>query len=816
MSEEKKNQTKSSKTSRTNDADFLRGLSSEQVEQYRRAGLENVAVKTPTKSIRQIITGNVFTYFNFVFIAIAVMLILVRSWRDLTFLPLILANTLIGIFQEIRAKITLDNLIILNSPQALVVRDGEAKEINAEELVQDDIVIFEAGNQIPADAVVVDGEVAVNESLLTGESDDIKKQVGAELLSGSFIVSGRCYARLTKVGAESYISKLTLEARKDKKREQSEIIRSLNRIVTLAGIVIIPIGVTLFCQQYFKGASLRLSVQAMVGSVIGLIPEGLFLLASVNLALSSMRLAKQKVMLHDMRSIETLARVNILCVDKTGTITSADMRVVDFVKLDDMDREELRTKLCSFAHAQAADNITMGAMKDFFKDETGVVAESVVGFSSQFKYSAVNFKDEHLVFGAPEFVLREDYEKYRKKIEEYSHRGYRVIVLASYPEKLSGKALTKKATALGLVTLMNPIRENAPETFRYFAEQNVEIKVISGDNPVTVSEVAKKAGILGAEKYVDASTLQTDIAMADALKQFTVFGRVTPEQKRKFVKLMQGAGNTVAMTGDGVNDVLALRDADCSIAMASGSDAAVQAAQLVLLESDFSKMPEVVAEGRQVVNNLERTGSLFLVKNIFSLLTSVLAIIFSVTYPLVPAQLSLISLFTIGTPAFLLSQAPTKDLIRGSFVYNVLKKALPIGMTNFVIVALAMLLSHIFGLDHENTSTVAAILVLITGFIAVWRAASPRSTYKSAVFYGCVLGAIISYIVLPDFFGMSHMSIRSVALLLLLAGIIWPILILVSIFTNWLLDKANSYFEKAKQKKIDLKEKILRSTGLNS
>ncbi len=792
--------------------DALRGLTAEQVEQYRNAGLSNIAVKTPTKTVKQIVRSNVFTYFNFVFLAIAGMLILVRSWRDLTFLPLIIANTLIGIFQEIRAKITLDNLIILNSPQAVVVRDGEEKKINAEELVQDDIVVFEAGNQIPADAVVVDGEVAVNESLLTGESDDIKKQPGSELLSGSFIVSGHCYARLTKVGAESYISKLTLEARKDKHRENSEIIRSLNRIVTLAGAVIIPIGATLFCQQYFKGAGLQHSVQTTVGSIIGLIPEGLFLLASVNLALSSMRLAQQKVMLHDMRSIETLARVNILCVDKTGTITSADMEVVDFFAVDKEDKAEVEQKLCNFARAQASDNITMQAMKAFFQKKASAKAKSVVGFSSQFKYSGVNFENENLILGAPEFVLREDYEKYRDEIEGHSRKGYRVLVLASYPDEIVGEALTKKAKALGLVTLMNPIRENAPETFRYFAEQNVEIKVISGDNPVTVSEVARKAGIKGAENYVDASTLTTDYAMADALKQFTVFGRVTPDQKRKFVKLMQGAGNTVAMTGDGVNDVLALRDADCSIAMASGSDAAVQAAQLVLLESDFSRMPEVVAEGRQVVNNLERSGSLFLVKNIFSLLTSLLAIIFSVSYPLIPAQLSLISLFTIGVPAFLLSQAPTKDLIRGSFVLNVMHKALPIGLTDFIIVALTMLLGYLFSLDWENMSTVSAILVLIAGFIAVWRAAQPRTPFKMVVFCGCLLGSIICYIVLPDFFGMSHMSIQSVALLLLLASVIWPVLTLVNIWTNWFLKHANNYAQKIKKRRISLREKLLQSS----
>ena len=779
----------------------IHGLTSEQVEQYRAAGLANVSVETPTKTVRQIVTGNVFTYFNFVFLIIAGLLIMVQSWRDLTFLPLIIANTLIGIFQELRAKATLDNLIILNAPHARVVRDGKELEVNAEDLVQDDIVVFEAGNQIPADAVVIDGAIAVNESLLTGESDDIKKVKDSELLSGSFVVSGRCYARLTKVGAESYISKLTLAARSNKKGEQSEIIRSLNRIVTLAGIVIIPIGITLFCQQYFSGATLQSSVQSMVGSVLGLIPEGLFLLASVNLALSSMRLAHQKVMLHDMKSIETLARVNILCVDKTGTITSPEMEVAEFQPLDDQDEDDLRSKLVDFANAQAADNITMEALKKYFHERAMHHAKSVIGFYSEFKYSGANFANYNLIFGAPEFVLRDDYKKYKDKIEDYGRRGYRVVVLATYPDEITGEALTKKATPIGLVMFSNPIRQNAPDTFRYFAEQGVQIKVISGDNPVTVSEVAKQAQIEGAENFVDASTLQTEQSMLEAVEKYTVFGRVTPDQKRKFVKLMQSAGNTVAMTGDGVNDVLALRDADCSIAMASGSDAAVQAAQLVLLESDFSRMPEVVAEGRQVVNNLERTGSLFLVKNVFSLITSVLAIGFSVAYPLRAAQISLVSLFTIGTPAFLLSQAPTKDLIRGSFVYNVMRKALPIGLSDSIIVAFTMLFGYLFGLDLENISTVSAVLITILGFFAVYRAAKPRTSYKMVVFFGCLLGAILSYALLPDFFGMSHLHARAVVLCALMIGLIWPTLHLVNNVTDKFLDIVDKYSKKLIEKR---------------
>ena len=552
--------------------DINTGLTKQQVQERRRAGLVNTSVKAPSKTVKQIIIGNTFTYFNFVFIAIAVLLVMVGSFRNLTFLPVIIANTLIGIFQEIRSKITLDRLIMLNAPSTSVMRDGEEKELNTEWLVKDDIAIFRAGDQISADAVVVDGSAAVNESLLTGEADDIQKEVGSELLSGSFIVSGEIKARLTKVGAESYISKLTLEAKKEKRKEQSEIIRSLNRIVTLAGIAIVPIGLILFCQEYFGGAhSAKIAVEASVAAIIGLIPEGLFLLSSVALALSAMRLARQKVLPQDMKSIETLARIDTLCVDKTGTITDARMKIASlelFKNTDTISRDELFELISNFGAAQSSDNITMAAVKEYFNHEATMEAGSVSGFSPEFKYSGVNFASGSYVLGAPEFVLREDYAEYQEEIEDYSRHGYRVLVFGRYDGTVDGLQLKHKVEPLGLILVTNPIRESAPDTFQYFADQGVNIKVISGDNPLTVSEVAKKANIQHADKYIDASTLKTDEDIEKAILKYTVFGRVTPDQKRKFVKALQSHGHTVAMTGDGVNDVLALKDADCSIAMA--------------------------------------------------------------------------------------------------------------------------------------------------------------------------------------------------------------------------------------------------------
>ena len=657
------------------------GLTQAQVKERMEKGWSNAPVDSPSKTTKEIIISNVFTYFNLIFLVIAVLLLLVGAFRDLTFLPVIICNTLIGIIQEIRSKKVLDKLSVLNAPKATVVREGKLQTIPAEKAVLDDVVKFQAGNQICADATVIDGEVQVNESLLTGESDEITKKPGDTLMSGSFVVSGSCLGRLEQVGADSYISKLTLEAKATKEGEQSEMIRSLDKLVQIVGFLIIPIGIVLFGQQYLLGdSSIKTSMQAMVAAIIGMIPEGLYLLASVALVVSVMRLATKKVLVHDMKCIETLARVNVLCVDKTGTITENTMKVHDVVSLEPYEKEELpplKELLGDFAHAMSKDNITMAAMQEYFTQGSGQVATSVTSFSSAFKYSSVTFHTTSYVLGAPEFVLRDDYEIYKETIESYGSEGYRVLVFGRYEGTPDGKALTEAVVPYGLVLLANPIRKEAWETFQYFADQGVDIKVISGDNPVTVSKVASQAGIANADNYIDASQLKTPDDIKQAVLKYTVFGRVTPDQKRQFVRALKEAGKTVAMTGDGVNDVLALKDADCSIAMASGSDAAAQASQLVLLESNFSCMPSVVLEGRRVVNNIERSASLFLVKNIFSFLLSLFSMAFMITYPLEPSQISMVAMFTIGIPAFLLAMEPNKKMIEGHFLTNVLLKALP-------------------------------------------------------------------------------------------------------------------------------------------
>ena len=744
----------------------LLGLTEEEAVKLEEDGKNNFLVFPPSKTKEQIIKENVFTYFNFVFLFLAVLLLLVGAFRDMLFLGIIICNTLIGIFQELRAKKVLDNLQMINVPTAMVRREGKTYEISTENLVLGDIVEFSSGNQICADAVVVKGKVSVNESLLTGEADEIKKEKDDQLLSGSFIVSGKCYAKLTKVGADSYISKLTLQAKREKTIEQSEIIRSLNKIVLFAGIIIIPIGATLFYQSFFlNGETIKASVQSMVASILGMIPEGLFLLSSITLALSAMRLANKKVMLHDMKSIETLARVDVLCVDKTGTITNNEMKVEDFEVIDKTDKDVAFQILSNFAKAQAKDNITMSALKEFFNRSATEKSESVISFSSEFKYSAVNFASANYVLGAPEFVLGNHYDQYKEKIEKHSKAGKRVLVFGTYPDEIDGKKLTKKVTPMALVLLSNPIRENAKETFQYFYEQGVEIKVISGDNPVTVSEIAKAAGIHNAEKYVDASTLQSDQDIEKAMENFSIFGRVTPDQKRKFIKALQKQGHTVAMTGDGVNDVLALKDADCSVAMASGSQAACEAAQVVLLESDFSRMPEVVREGRQVVNNLERSGSLFLVKNIFSLLTSILAIYFGIKYPLLPAQISLVSTFTIAIPAFFLSQIPNQDIIKGHFMLNIIRKAIPGGITDTIMVCSMTAFGLIFGLNSNDISTSAAILLAIIGLMVLLSISKPMNIYKWAIFILNALAIVFCLIYLRDWFSITNtMSLKGLLL----------------------------------------------------
>ena len=769
-------------------ADPQSGLSAEQVKRRFAQGENNYKVESSTLSVSEIVRSNVCTYFNLVFAVIAVLLAIVGAWSDMLFLPIIVANTCIGIIQEIHSKKVLDKLSILNAPHAVVIRDGKRQEIPADQLVLDDIVEFSAGSQIPADAKVVSGELQVNESLITGESDEIEKREGDSLLSGSFVVSGKACARLEKVGKDSYISKLTLQATKSKKGEQSEMIRSLNYLIMVMGIIIIPIGIALFVQSFiYNEGTFHDSITGMVAAIIGMIPEGLYLLTSVALAVSSVRLAQKKVLIHDMKCIETLARVNVLCVDKTGTITEPGMHVYDFSVLDGADQLEISQLLADFVAAQEKDNATMEALKAHFSNGSGMRAREVYSFSSETKYSGAVMNDgKSYVIGAPEFVLRGQFAQYQEKIATYSSKGYRVLVFAQYEGTLDRKPLTEPVLPLCFVMLANPIRKGAKETFTYFAENDVDIKVISGDNPLTVSVIAAEAGIVGAERFVDASTLKEKEDYYRAVEEYTVFGRVTPSQKRMLVQALKEHKKTVAMTGDGVNDVLALKDADCSVAMASGSEAASNVAQLVLLDSDFSRMPSVVAEGRRVVNNIERTAALYIVKNIFSMLLAIFSVILMLDYPLEPSQVSLISMFTIGIPSFVLALEPNKELIRGHFLTNVLVRALPAGLTDFIVVSGLVIFCREFQVDLDCLSTSCTILVAIVGFMILHRIARPMNTGHIVMLVGVIAGWILCMLFGGSFFGITGISKQCEMLMVIFAIITEPVLRYLSLIVEWI------------------------------
>ena len=781
------------------ESDPMVGLTEEQVQYQQEQGLMNRSVESATKTTKDIVKENVFTYFNAIFLVLAALLITVGSFRDLTFLIVITANAVIGIIQELRAKKVLDDLTLVGRTKVQTMRDGMRVDLDSEQLVLDDMVVLAAGCQIPADAVVMRGSVSVNESLLTGESDEIVKQTGDALLSGSFIVSGTCIARLERVGADSYISRLTLQATKSKEGEQSEMIRALDRLVKVVGVLIIPIGLTLFIQQYvISGNDLKNSVTGMVASVIGMIPEGLYLMATVAMAVSAARLASRQVLIHNMKCIETLARVDVLCVDKTGTITEPRMCVQEIQPLAEAyEGHSVGEWLAAFVRAQAADNITMEALQEYYREEQVMLRpQAVQGFSSKTKYSGVQIAGQSFVLGAPEFVLRGDYAVQEAAISDYAARGYRVLVFAAYDGVLDGGALTGRATSLAYVMLANPIREGAKETFAYFARQGVQVRVISGDNPVTVAEVAAQAGIANAGRYVDASTLRTPADLANAATKYVVFGRVTPDQKRALVRAMKAKGETVAMTGDGVNDVLALKDADCSIAMASGSEAASQVAQLVLMDSDFSKMPAVVAEGRRVVNNIERTASLFLVKNIFSMLLSLFSVCMVLEYPLEPAQISLISMFTIGIPGFIMSLEPNKERIQGRFLSKVIRKALPAGLTDFLVVSAMVIFCKEFAVNESDVSTACTVIVAIVGFMILYRIASPMNRLHWIMLIGVIAGWLFCVIEISHLFAINSISKQCAMLLIVFAMLTEPMLRYLSL----LVEKATRLFRSLRKR----------------
>lgn len=756
------------------------GLTSAEVEARRRQGKVNHPPESPTKTVGQIVRDNLCTYFNLVFVVLAVMLASVGSWLNMGFLGVVLCNTLIGIAQQLRAKKTVDELTLVSARKVRCLRDGTWNSCLSEELVQDDVVEFGAGDQIVADAVVLDGSVQVNESLITGEERAVPKTPGGELRSGSFLVAGHCTARLTRVGAESYASKLTAAAQADgHKVAKGEMMRSLDKLIKAIGLGLVPVGVALFWKQHWVlEMNLRGSVESTVAALIGMIPEGLYLLTSVALAIGMLRLARRRVLTQDMNCIETLARVDVLCVDKTGTITESAMEADDPVSLGSGPLEDI---LRSYYAAEEPDNDTGRALKARFgKGGHLWPVTGEIPFNTAYKYSAKSFGEKGVyVVGAPDILAGDRIAEFKEQLAPLLAEGRRVLLLARYngalpdpPEQLDSTRLD----FLALLPLQNRIRSTAPKTFAYFAGQGVQIKVISGDEPQAVSHVAAQAGIAGAERWVDAAALCSDEDLARAAETCTVFGRVTPEQKRKLVHALQMQGHTVAMTGDGVNDVLALKDADCGIAMASGAQAASQVAQLVLLDSDFAALPDVVAEGRRVINNIQRSASLFLVKNIFSLLLSLVALCLPLAYPLQPLQLSLLSAVTIGLPSFVLALEPNYERVRGKFMHNVLHAALPGGLTDFLLVFCAQGFAYAFDLSADALGTISTLLVLETGLIVLFGVCHPFTPLRWTLWGSCTILGLGGAVLFAPWLELIPLDLGDTLVLVVLAALVLPVL----------------------------------------
>lgn len=712
----------------------FQGLTQAEVEARIADGQVNAIQDSSNRSVKDIVMGNTLTFFNFINIVLLALVLSVRSYKNMLFIFIIIANTLIGIFQEIKAKITLDKLKILTVSHVDVIRDGVKKSITVSELVKDDVILLKSGGQIPADGVILDGEVDVNESLLTGESDSIHKTCGSKVLSGSFVTSGKAMCLLTEVGHDCYMEKLSSEA-KQFKRYKTELQRNLDTILKFISIIIVPLGIILFAKQYWiSGSTYEQAALDTVAAVLGMIPEGLVLLTSVALALGAVRLARRSTLVRELFCIETLARVDTLCLDKTGTITEGHLCVQgeESVK-EDIDLEQLMGRMVS---ALGDENETFQALRQHYKRNQSTNTKLVLPFSSERKFSGVVFEGEGTyLMGAYQFIFPQADPAVLEKIAEYASQGLRVLTVAHSPNEMTDYTLAEDFEIVGFVFMTDVVRKNAPDILGYFEEQGVDLKVISGDDPVTVAAIAARAGLKYADKYIDATTIHTDEEMEDAILKYSVFGRVTPKQKQQMVRLLKQNGRTVAMTGDGVNDVLALKDADVSIAMASGSEAAKNTANLVLLNSDFASLPHIVNEGRRVINNIKAAASMFLIKTGFSVLTALLTIIVGQNYPFQPIQLSVINGCAVAIPTMLLQLEPSFQKVNKHFFREVLRMSMPAAITITAMITIINNIGHSIGTPREMLSTVC---VLATGWvylITLRQVYSPMTGYRKFVIY---------------------------------------------------------------------------------
>lgn len=712
----------------------FQGLTQAEVEARIADGQVNAIQDSSNRSVKDIVMGNTLTFFNFINIVLLALVLSVRSYKNMLFIFIIIANTLIGIFQEIKAKITLDKLKILTVSHVDVIRDGVKKSVTVSELVKDDVILLKSGGQIPADGVILDGEVDVNESLLTGESDSIHKTCGSKVLSGSFVTSGKAMCLLTEVGHDCYMEKLSSEA-KQFKRYKTELQRNLDTILKFISIIIVPLGIILFAKQYWiSGSTYEQAALDTVAAVLGMIPEGLVLLTSVALALGAVRLARRSTLVRELFCIETLARVDTLCLDKTGTITEGHLCVQgeESVK-EDVDLEQLMGRMVA---TLGDENETFQALRQHYKRNQSTNTKLVLPFSSERKFSGVVFEGEGTyLMGAYQFIFPQADPAVLEKIAEYASQGLRVLTVAHSPNEMTDYTLAEDFEIVGFVFMTDVVRKNAPDILGYFEEQGVDLKVISGDDPVTVAAIAARAGLKDADKYIDATTIHTDEEMEDAILKYSVFGRVTPKQKQQMVRLLKQNGRTVAMTGDGVNDVLALKDADVSIAMASGSEAAKNTANLVLLNSDFASLPHIVNEGRRVINNIKAAASMFLIKTGFSVLTALLTIIVGQNYPFQPIQLSVINGCAVAIPTMLLQLEPSFQKVNKHFFREVLRMSMPAAITITAMITIINNIGHSIGTPREMLSTVC---VLATGWvylITLRQVYSPMTGYRKFVIY---------------------------------------------------------------------------------
>ncbi len=754
------------------DADPSYGLTRQQAELRTAGGWSNVPTAGAGKSEKEIILGNCLTFFNMVFLVLAaVLLVCGSSPKNMTFLIIVVINTVIGCVQEIRAKRAVEKLTLVAAQTVKTLRDGQMTELRLDQVVRDDIVEFASGDQICADGVVRSGTLQVNESLITGEADAILKNPGDKLMSGSFVVAGRGRAQLTQVGDDAFAARLAAEAKANPASAKSEMMRSLDGLIRWVGFALIPIGLILFYQEFHMlHLGLTKSAEATVAALVGMIPEGLYLLTSVAMAASALKLTRQRVLVQDMNCIETLARVDVLCVDKTGTITEPKMEVENVLPLSDDPPERLEAVCTALYGVREPDNDTARALREAFSGESSWTCETFIPFTSQTKWMGAVFAGQGaFLAGAPEFLMGRRYEEIRAQAEEWSAKGYRVLLIAEYDGMPRQGALDPDAlTPLALILLTNRIRPEAPDTFRYFAGQGVSVRVISGDNPVTVSDVARRAGIAGAEQYIDTSGLETEEDFLDAVDHYVVFGRVTPDKKKKLIQAFHKRKHTVAMTGDGVNDVLAMREADCGIAMASGAQAASQVSQLLLLDSDFSAMPGIVGEGRRVINNIQRAATLFLVKNIFSLGLSLLSFFTSWPYPLVPLHLSVISALTIGVPSFFLAMEPNYERVHGRFLTGVLRRAFPGGLTNIFVVLMAQAYMAVFALPLEQTSTICAAILAVVGMLVLFQVCKPFDLFRKAIWWSMAVLLVVCFTALGTFLELRTGSVSTVLVMVTL------------------------------------------------